>query len=46
MLRHVRDTDIEHSEPITPADLQQGFAGLRRRVRDPRTLLPLSQRLL
>ena len=46
VLERVRDVDVPHSRRITAADLHGDFAGLRRRVRDPRTLLLLSKRML
>lgn len=46
VLENVRDVDLRHSLPITPSALSDGVAGLRRRIRDPRTLALLSQRLL
>jgi cardiolipin synthase len=46
VLTHVRDVDVGHSRRITNADLHGTFAGLRRRVRDPRTLALLAKRLL
>jgi cardiolipin synthase len=46
MLENVRDVDRVYSRRITERDLHDGLGGLRRRVRDPRTLLLLSQRLL
>jgi cardiolipin synthase len=45
MLANVRDVDLLHSGRIT-ASMTRGIAGLRRRVRDPRTLALLSNRLL
>jgi cardiolipin synthase A/B len=46
MLSEVRDRDLACSRAIGAAELKQGFAGLRRRIRDPRTLLLESQRIL
>ena len=46
VLSRVRDVDRAHSRRIGEADLHEGMAGLRRRVRDPRTLLLLERRML
>jgi cardiolipin synthase len=46
VLEHVRDVDLPHSRRIEAADLHGGLAGLRRRVRDPRTLALLAKRML
>jgi cardiolipin synthase A/B len=46
ILEHVRDVDVPHSRRITASDLHGSFAGLRRRVRDPRTLALLAKRML
>ncbi len=46
VLAQVRDVDIAHSERITDGELHDGIAGLRRRVRDPRTLALLAKRML
>ncbi|HEX2671084.1 MAG TPA: phosphatidylserine/phosphatidylglycerophosphate/cardiolipin synthase family protein [Polyangiaceae bacterium] len=46
VLSRVRDVDRTHSRRISEADLHEGMAGLRRRVRDPRTLLLLERRML
>ena len=46
ILANVRDVDRQHSRRIGEPDLHGTLAGLRRRVRDPRTLLLLSRRLL
>ncbi len=46
MLTNVRDVDLRHSRVVTQAELHEGVAGLRQRVRDPRTLLLISQRML
>jgi phosphatidylserine/phosphatidylglycerophosphate/cardiolipin synthase-like enzyme len=46
VLEQVRDIDLAHSRRIHASDLQTGLAGLRRRFRDPRTLLLLERRLL
>lgn len=45
-LERIRDVDIARSQRIHRADLHQGLAGVRRRVRDPRTLAMLSKRVL
>jgi len=46
VLERVRDIDLTHSRRIRASDLQDGLAGLRRRIRDPRTLLLLERRML
>jgi hypothetical protein len=46
VLRHVRDVDLNHARRVRDSDLHGSFAGLRRRVRDPRTLALLAKRLL
>jgi len=46
VLEQVRDVDLPHSLRITSADLHDGLAGLRRRIRDPRTLALLAKRML
>lgn len=46
VLERVRDVDIARSQRIQWADLNDGVRGLRRRIRDPRTLALLSKRLL
>jgi cardiolipin synthase len=46
MLVNVRDVDLACSERVSEQSLHDGIAGLRRRVRDPRTLALISQRLL
>jgi len=46
VLTQVRDTDLPNSRRIEQADLHDGLAGLRRRVRDPWTLLLLGKRML
>ena len=46
VLERVRDVDIARSQRIQWSDLHDGITGLRRRVRDPRTLALLSKRLL
>ncbi len=46
VLAQVRDVDLPHSHRIVEADLHGSIAGLRRRVRDPRTLAMLAKRLL
>ncbi len=46
VLERVRDVDLPHAQRIQPADLHGSFAGLRRRVRDPRTLALLAKRML
>ena len=45
VLKQVRDVDITHSERITDTELHAGIAGLRRRVRDPRTLALIAKRM-
>ncbi len=46
VLENVRDVDRRHARPIGHEDLHGTIAALRRRVRDPRTLLMLQRRLL
>ena len=46
VLERVRDVDLGHSRRMRDSDLRASLSGLRRRVRDPRTLLLLEQRLL
>jgi cardiolipin synthase A/B len=46
LIEHVRDFDLRHARQITEGDLHGTFAGLRRRVRDPRTLALLAKRML
>jgi len=46
VLERVRDVDQGHSRRFGDSDLHGGLAGLRRRVRDPRTLLLLEKRIL
>lgn len=46
VLERVRDVDVARSQRIQWADLYDGLTGLRRRVRDPRTLALLSKRML
>ena len=46
VLAQVRDVDVGHARRITDEDLHGSFAGLRRRVRDPRTLALLAKRML
>ena len=46
VLQRVRDFDVAHSRRIQLSDVQDGLSGLRRRVRDPRTLLLLERRML
>jgi len=46
VLERVRDADIARSQRIQWTDLHDGVSGLRRRIRDPRTLALLSKRLL
>ena len=46
VLWRVCDVDRTHSRRISEADLHEGMAGLRRRVRDPRTMLLLERRML
>ncbi|HYQ43801.1 MAG TPA: phosphatidylserine/phosphatidylglycerophosphate/cardiolipin synthase family protein [Polyangiaceae bacterium] len=46
VLSRVRDVDRTHSRRIGEADLHDGMTGLRRRFRDPRTLLLLERRML
>jgi cardiolipin synthase len=45
MLEHVRDVDVKHSLRITE-QLLRGLDGLRRRIRDPRTMALLGERML
>lgn len=46
VLEQVRDVDLRHSRRIEATDVYGSFAGLRRRVRDPRTLALLAKRML
>lgn len=46
VIAEVRDVDLPHSRRITASDLHGSFEGLRRRVRDPRTLALLAKRML
>lgn len=46
ILAEVRDVDITRSNAITAADVKGSFDALRKRVRDPRTLLLLSRKVL
>jgi cardiolipin synthase len=46
VLARVRDVDRRHSRRFSLGDVHDGFAGLRRRVRDPRTFLLLKKRIL
>jgi len=46
VLERVRDVDVARSQRIHSADLHDGLTGLRRRVRDPRTLALLDKRML
>ena len=46
VLQLVRDVDVPNSRRIVSADLHDGISGLRRRVRDPRTLMLMSKRML
>jgi len=46
VLERVRDVDVARSQRIQSSDLHDGLTGLRRRVRDPRTLALLSKRML
>ena len=46
VLQQVRDVDVGHARRMTEEDLHGTFAGLRRRVRDPRTLALLAKRML
>jgi len=46
VLERVRVVDLAHSRRISEADLRGSLAGLRRRVRDPRTLALLAKRML
>ncbi len=46
ILEEVRDVDLRHARRIEPADLRGSLAALRRRIRDPRTTMMLSKRLL
>ena len=46
ILAEVRDVDVRHARRIEPNDLRGSLAALRRRVRDPRTSLMLSRRVL
>jgi hypothetical protein len=46
VLAQVRDVDVPRATRIRESDLHGSFAGLRRRVRDPRTLALLAKRML
>jgi cardiolipin synthase len=46
VLEQVRDVDVQHAHRIGERDLHGSLSGIRRRVRDPRTLLLLSKRML
>ncbi|MEI9940898.1 MAG: phosphatidylserine/phosphatidylglycerophosphate/cardiolipin synthase family protein [Pseudomonadota bacterium] len=46
VLQQVRDVDLGHARRMTQEDLRGTFVGLRRRVRDPRTLALLAKRML
>ncbi len=46
VLHSVREVDVPRSRRIEAADLHDGLTGLRRRVRDPRTLALLAKRML
>jgi phosphatidylserine/phosphatidylglycerophosphate/cardiolipin synthase-like enzyme len=46
VLENVRDVDRRNARRIGDADLHGTIAGLRRRVRDPRTLALLAKRVL
>lgn len=46
VLERVRDVDIPNSKRFALSDLHDGLSGLRRRVRDPRTLALLAKRML
>lgn len=46
ILAEVRDVDVERSLEIGKDDLSGSIAALRKRVRDPRTMLLLSRRML
>ncbi len=46
VLERVRDVDLPNARRISTSDLHGSFAGLRRRVRDPRTLALLAKRML
>ena len=47
VLEEVRDADIRCSRQVIPEDIQGiSFDALRKRMRDPRTLLLISRRLL
>ncbi|HSO31397.1 MAG TPA: hypothetical protein VLT33_02745, partial [Labilithrix sp.] len=46
VLAHVRDVDVANARRIVDQDLHGTLAGLRRRVRDPRTLAMLAKRVL
>ena len=46
VLEHVRDVDIPNARRIGHDDLHGTLAGLRRRLRDPRTLAMLAKRVL
>jgi cardiolipin synthase len=46
ILTHVRDVDVGNARRVIEGDLHGTLAGLRRRVRDPRTLALLAKRLL
>jgi cardiolipin synthase len=46
VLENVRDVDRRHSRRIVEHDLRGSLAGLRRRIRDPRTIAMLGRRVL
>jgi hypothetical protein len=46
VLEQVRDVDLGHARRMGEEDLHGTLAGLRRRVRDPRTLALLAKRML
>jgi cardiolipin synthase len=46
ILENVRDVDVRHARRIGAEDLGGTIAGLRRRIRDPRTLAMLAKRVL
>lgn len=46
VLTLVRDVDLGHARRLEASDVRGSFAALRRRVRDPRTLVLLSRRVL
>jgi len=45
VLEHVRDVDVANARRIGHEDLHRTLAGLRRRIRDPRTLAMLAKRV-